>query len=703
MSINPLNDISRVYLEQVAAVDEGVRPGNVEKPLDKAAFKKRRRSLAGKEKSAEARARGHEGKEWYNSGRTYSPDEAKRSRAKMDDEERRTRHRSAVDPDDDNDNNYSADKTKNPKKLRKQKAMGESAVPGKPAERLGAVTAIPKSERDAAKERLLAKSKAIREKNKIKEALDPVGKEDADIDNDGDTDKSDKYLHKRRKAIGKAISTQKEALDPVGKEDKDVDNDGDSDKSDKYLLNRRKAIGKAITKEAFSNWRQDLSEVIKDTEDEQIKEKDIDNKKLIKINPPMNESVNGFVGEILEMIEVDSVLDDLSDRDLIFLSDELIEEVVEEFFEECLSEGYDLEDMTNTLLESLNYSLMTLSEAKVTLGHDTKIERRSDRIQKVKSAVKGAVKKAAYGTGYVAGKAVSAAKKVGSAVKAGYKAARSSSSSDSGSSNSNSGSSETKSKKPGFLSRIGSALKRGLKRVVSGAKKVGAETKKGYAAGSGSTAKASDRKPSTYRGSGVGRKEKVGTPKPEAKKALPPAESGRPAKKRTGGPSVAEVKAKIDAKEKAKAKAKTPAPKKKKSDKLDSLLSSIRNEQLQIDEKALSQQQQKFMGMVYAVKKGEMKAPSSAVAKAASGMTTKQAKDFAKTKHEGLPVKKVSEAAVVDNDVEMKQSSQQVKPQQSQMDKQKIANLKMVQQKQQQLQKQKLNLQKQGKLPIGND
>ena len=33
-------------------------------------------------------------------------------------------------------------------------------------------------------------------------------------------------------------------LDPVGKEDKDVDNDGDHDKSDKYLLKRRSAIGK---------------------------------------------------------------------------------------------------------------------------------------------------------------------------------------------------------------------------------------------------------------------------------------------------------------------------------------------------------------------------------------------------------------------------------------------------------------------------
>lgn len=35
-------------------------------------------------------------------------------------------------------------------------------------------------------------------------------------------------------------------LDPVGKEDKDIDNDGDHDKSDKYLLNRRKTVGKIL-------------------------------------------------------------------------------------------------------------------------------------------------------------------------------------------------------------------------------------------------------------------------------------------------------------------------------------------------------------------------------------------------------------------------------------------------------------------------
>lgn len=43
-----------------------------------------------------------------------------------------------------------------------------------------------------------------------KKAMDPVGKADADIDNDGDVDSSDKYLHKRRKAIAKSMKKEGE-------------------------------------------------------------------------------------------------------------------------------------------------------------------------------------------------------------------------------------------------------------------------------------------------------------------------------------------------------------------------------------------------------------------------------------------------------------------------------------------------------------
>ena len=49
----------------------------------------------------------------------------------------------------------------------------------------------------------------------IEEALDPVGKEDDDVDNDGDSDETDKYLKKRRDAVGKAM--KKEADDPSTK------------------------------------------------------------------------------------------------------------------------------------------------------------------------------------------------------------------------------------------------------------------------------------------------------------------------------------------------------------------------------------------------------------------------------------------------------------------------------------------------------
>tara|TARA_Y100001973_G_C5178964_1_gene323696 strand:- start:1123 stop:1737 length:615 start_codon:yes stop_codon:yes gene_type:complete len=65
----------------------------------------------------------------------------------------------------------------------------------------------------------------------IDEALDPVDtskvepdddfedRDDKDIDNDGDVDDSDEFLHKKRKAITKAVKSTKEGLDkrPVKK------------------------------------------------------------------------------------------------------------------------------------------------------------------------------------------------------------------------------------------------------------------------------------------------------------------------------------------------------------------------------------------------------------------------------------------------------------------------------------------------------
>jgi hypothetical protein len=315
----------------------------------------------------------------------------------------------------------------------------------------------------------------------VSEALDPVGKEDGDVDNDGKKNtKSDQYLLNRRKAVGKAISTQ---------EAKEVkrwwDDDGDGSGYEKGEVGGKFKKKKKEVKEGFSNWREDLSEVMstieKEENDEEIVEKKVKNN--IKINPSMGEAVEGLGGTLLEMTEIEDfeeVFDELSESDIFFLTDDLIEEVVEEVFEECLQEGYNIFEIENVLLESLEVSSALLNEAKVTYGHDTDVK--SDRLEKVKSAVKKVGKGILRGAGYVAGAAVRGAKAVGRELGAGYKRGRygSGGSSDSDSS-SRSSSSDGQSRvtqgrgssRPGLLGRIGSALKKGLRRIIhKGAKAV---------------------------------------------------------------------------------------------------------------------------------------------------------------------------------------------------------------------------------------
>tara|TARA_B100001094_G_scaffold330502_1_gene395859 strand:+ start:342 stop:1712 length:1371 start_codon:yes stop_codon:yes gene_type:complete len=95
----------------------------------------------------------------------------------------------------------------------------------------------------------------------------------------GEPTKSEKYK-------GKSTAKAKQGLDPVGKEDGDVDNDGDKDKSDKYLMKRRKAIGKAIAASEDKVWL-DFKGLVekKETEEKKITGDGVNNKKLIKVFP----------------------------------------------------------------------------------------------------------------------------------------------------------------------------------------------------------------------------------------------------------------------------------------------------------------------------------------------------------------------------------------------------------------------------------
>ena len=68
-----------------------------------------------------------------------------------------------------------------------------------------------------------------------------------------------------RKGWGDAYrSIYEKKLDPVGKEDGDVDNDGDKDSSDEYLMKRRKTIGKAMGKDMKKEEVEQVDEGIAD-------------------------------------------------------------------------------------------------------------------------------------------------------------------------------------------------------------------------------------------------------------------------------------------------------------------------------------------------------------------------------------------------------------------------------------------------------
>jgi hypothetical protein len=123
----------------------------------------------------------------------------------------------------------------------------------------------PNKERSEAADRVIAKTKAKRKKMK-EEFVDEMA---APIKKPPKEKKMTRSLLDNIRKLNTGAGSQyeqvvHEKMDAVGKEDKDIDNDGDHDKTDKYLLNRRKAIGKAIAKkrgkvkEGFSAWRIDL-------------------------------------------------------------------------------------------------------------------------------------------------------------------------------------------------------------------------------------------------------------------------------------------------------------------------------------------------------------------------------------------------------------------------------------------------------------
>ena len=94
------------------------------------------------------------------------------------------------------------------------------------------------------------------------------------------------YEGEKKKGEQTAKTKSGKGLDPVGKEDGDVNNDGKKDKTDSYLMNRRKAIGKAMAKEEF------IGEVVDAKPEEKEKKMDVmKGKNKIEVNPKLGEGM----------------------------------------------------------------------------------------------------------------------------------------------------------------------------------------------------------------------------------------------------------------------------------------------------------------------------------------------------------------------------------------------------------------------------
>ena len=141
------------------------------------------------------------------------------------------------------------------------------------------------------------------------EALDPVGKEDGDVNNDGKKDSTDSYLMKRRKAIGAAMKKKMKEQAEIARAEAKAIEEEENKVAEEIEQKKFEAVKAKLAKEGKSNWRDDLSDLIEvapmtDTESEKkIKEKKVENR--IKINPKLGEAVEMVGGEIIEMTEVE--------------------------------------------------------------------------------------------------------------------------------------------------------------------------------------------------------------------------------------------------------------------------------------------------------------------------------------------------------------------------------------------------------------
>lgn len=401
--------------------------------------------------------------------------------------------------------------------------------------------------------------------------------------------------------------------------------------------------------EGFSNWRQDLKEVM-GVDDEiasrnkrQVKERnDIDNhaggkNSVVKINPEVTEETKILDGYIVESFELDeSYVDQVIDIATEFFHncglnengiDIVIEELGEEKFNEFvfdLAEEYFLSE-ARTLIGKKK-SPATGKELgisrKAAPGKTTKaaVEKHGTTRALSSSSSSGTIKKKDIGKKITADKAKEAVEK------AKETQATSTEKSTEGT---------TEGKKTGIAGKIFGAIKDRatkdtelLKKTVQTARDVatkrGAETKAVYDALRAKGKEAEQSAAATR----ARRKAKV-TVGRAAQAAAPVAKKAVKATAAAAGAGAGSLKA-----------GKSPAAAAGRA--AGTFVRKMTKEELELQEKAESEQQQKLFGLALSVKRGETPRSevSAEVLKIVDGVSEKEIRKFAGTPHSGIPKKK---------------------------------------------------------------
>ena len=350
-------------------------------------------------------------------------------------------------------------------------------------------------------------------KVRVGEALDPVGKEDGDVNNDGKKNSTDKYLMKRRAAIGKAMgkknirgndsAEQKARLEKkrgmklddhpqFKKEESDYNyveaylgelHKGRHGQSEKDYQDSRSNAGKMISgdsKGSGANYsykaKNTGSNPAGGSKKPQGQARMSTNDRAYLAYQKANLKKEAFAFSDLELEELNEfaqVIDQMTDEQLVDFMEEIILETAEDqndLIEIC--EHLESVELLSEVSDSYYDSATNASKASAKANRPSRMDRMKSAAKAAGSRVKAGVKKVGKKVVQTAGKVAgefSAAKEKQKA-KAMARSDSSSSDSDSDSESTTTTTTTTsapaKKKRPSLLGRAARAVGRGLKKAV---------------------------------------------------------------------------------------------------------------------------------------------------------------------------------------------------------------------------------------------